>query len=88
MMSVGVIGDQRDSRNVISVGQFCVRSVGIIEHNGFFIVSFIRELGGGLCNCAGIKVFFGCYKRDYFFVGWVMICAGSGVMFILVEDLG
>ena len=85
-MSVGVIGDKCDVQNVISVDQCCVGSVGVIEYDGFFIVLFIRELGGGLCNCAGIKVFFGCYERDYFFVGWVMIRAGNGVMFILVED--
>ena len=68
-MSVGAIGDKCYSWNVISIGQCCVGSVNVIEHDGFFIVSLIRELGVVLCCCAGIKVFFECYKRDYFFVG-------------------
>ena len=57
-MSVGVIGDKCDSQNVISVGQCCVGSVGVIEHDGFFIVLFIRELGVVLCYCADVKLFF------------------------------
>ena len=87
-MSVGVIGDKCDSRNVDSVGQCCVRSAGVIEHDGFFIVSFIREFGVVLRCCAGIKVVFDCYECDYFFVSCVIICARDGVMFVLVEDLG
>ena len=85
-MSVGVIGNKCDRRNVISVDRRRVESVGFIEHDGFFIVSFIRELGVVLCCCAGIKVFLGCYERDYIFVGWIR--DGDGVMIILVEDLG
>ena len=54
-MSVDVIGDKYDSQNVISVGQCCVRSAGVIEYDGFFIVLFIRESGVVLCCCAGIK---------------------------------
>ena len=87
-MSAGVIGDKCDSQNIISVGQCCLRSVGVIEHDGFFIVSFIRESRVVLCCCAGIKLFFGCFKCDYFFVRWVMIHASDSVMFILVEDFG
>ena len=56
-MSVGVIGDKCDRQNVISVGQGYVGSVGVNEYDGFFIVSFIRELGVVLCCCAGIKFF-------------------------------
>ena len=85
-MSVGVIGDRCDSRNVISVGQCCVGSVGVIEHDGFFIVSFIRELGGRTVLLCWDQSVWGCYERSDFFVGW--ICAGDGVMFTLVEDLG
>ena len=87
-MTVGVSGDKCDSRNVISGGQGCVESVDFIEHDGIFIVLFIRELGVVLCCCAGIRWFVGCYERDYFFIGWVMIRASGSVMLILVEDLG
>ena len=56
-MSVGVIGDRCDSRNVISVGQCCVGSVGVIEHDGFFISRLSENWRVRLCCCAGIKVF-------------------------------
>ena len=86
-MSVGVIGYTCDSLKVISVVKYCVGSVcEVIEHDGFFIILFIRGVGVILCCCAGIRLFLGCYEHDYFFVGWV--CAGDGVMFILAEDLG
>ena len=65
-----------------------VGSVGVIEHDVFFIVSFTRELGVVLCCCACIYFVFDCYEHDYFFVGWVIICAENDVIFILVEDLG
>ena len=81
-MSVGVIGDKCDNVNAISVIKCCVGSVGVGEHDGFFIVSFIRKLGVVLCYCAGITLFFGCYKHDYFFVDWVY--AGDCGMSILV----
>ena len=85
-MDVDVIGDTCDKVNVISVVKGWVRIAGVGEHDGFFIISFIRELGIVLCCCTGIKLMSGCYEQDYFFVDWVMIRAGGGDVNVAVVN--